>query len=71
MRWTSHDGVGAIEQINKEKNDHAHYKLRRAKFGLKVEILPVPTGADLRSQMPAEGKRDFLAVFAMDRQCAS
>jgi hypothetical protein len=49
-----------IEQVKPELNglfreeDYPVAEKLRAKFGLKVEILPIPTGADFRVQMSAE-----------------
>ena len=49
-----------IEQVRPELNglfreeDYPVAEKLRAKFGLKVEILPIPTGADFRVQMLAE-----------------
>jgi hypothetical protein len=49
-----------IEQVKPELNglfreeDYPVAEKLRTKFGLKVEILPIPTGADFRVQMSAE-----------------
>jgi hypothetical protein len=49
-----------IEQVRPELNglfreeDYPVAEKLRTKFGLKVEILPIPTGADFRVQMSAE-----------------